>query len=373
MKLTIKAKLLTIPEQYQSLKKTMEVFNNTCNYISQRAFKTKTFNQIKLHHLTYREARDKFPELSSQFIVRAIAKVSDSYVAEKKRFHKFKKYSAVVYDQRLLSFKRLSIASINSVNGRLKIPFIIGQYRSLEGKSIKGQADLTFKNNKFFLNIVIEFPDGVPFNPKGFLGVDKGIVNIITTSDNIAFSGKQIDKVRERLTKLKSALQKKGTKSAKRHLKKITKKQSRFQKDTNHRISKQIVATAKGTERAIVLENLKGIRSRQKVRRVDRQRFGNWAFYQLDSFIVYKAKIAGVPVIKINPRNTSRACSVCGFISKSNRKSQSIFSCLNCGHTSHADFNASLNIASRGSVNNPIAVRVPVAIAPSLGTASHLL
>jgi len=373
MKLTVKAKLLANTEQHQSLKKTLEVFNDACNYISQRAFETKTFNKYKLHYLVYKEARDKFPKLSSQFIVRAIAKVSDSYVAEKKRLHKFKKYSAVVYDQRLLSFKRLSIASINSVSGRLKVPFVIGQYRSLEGKSIKGQADLTFENNKFFLNIVIDFPDGTPFDPKGFLGVDKGIVNIVTTSDNITFSGKQVDKVRERLTKLKSILQKKGTKSAKRHLKKVAKKQSRFQKDMNHGISKQLVATAKGTERAIVLENLKGIRSRQKVRRADRQRFGNWAFFQLDNFIGYKAKIAGVPVIYIDPRNTSRTCSICGYVSKSNRKSQGVFSCLSCGHIAHADFNASVNIASKGSVNNPIAVHAPTAIVQSLGTASRLL
>lgn len=373
MKLTIKAKLLANPEQRQSLKKTMEVFNDVCNYISERTFETKIFNQVKLHHLIYYEARKQFPELSSQFIVRAIAKVSDSYVAEKKRLHEFKKYSAVVYDQRLLSFKRLSIASINSVDGRLKIPFIIGQYRSLEGKSIKGQADLTFENNKFFLNIVVGIPDGVPFDPKGFLGIDKGIVNIVTTSDNITFSGKQIDKTRERLTKLKSALQKKGTKSAKRHLKKVAKKESRFRKDINHCISKQIVSTAKGTQKGIALEDLSGIRLRQKVRRADRQRFGSWAFHQLDNFIEYKAKIAGVPIIKVDPRNTSRTCSICSFVSKSNRKSQSIFSCLNCGHTAHADFNASINIALKGSVNNPIAVRTPLAISPSPGTASHLL
>ena len=373
MKLTIKAKLLTKQEQHQSLKKTMEVFNATCNHISQRTFETKTFNQVKLHHLIYREARDKFPELSSQFIIRAIAKVSDSYVAEKKRLHKFKKYSAVVYDQRLLSFKRLSIASINSVNGRLKVPFIIGQYRSLEGKSIKGQADLTFENNKFFLNIVIEFPDGTPFDPKGILGIDKGIVNIATTSDGDTFSGKQIDKVRERLTKLRSALQKKGTKSAKRHLKKIGKKQSRFQRDTNHCISKQIVAKAKGTQRAIALEDLSGIRLRQKVRKVDKQRFGNWAFFQLDSFLGYKAKIAGVPVVYVDPRNTSRTCSICGFVSKTNRKSQSIFSCFNCGFTANADFVGAVNIASKAIVNQPIVAHLPILHAPAPGTASPLL
>lgn len=373
MKLTVKVKLLADQQQHQSLKKTMEVFNEACNYISRIAFENRKFSQVPLHHLAYKKAREQFPQLSSQFIVRAIAKVSDSYVIEKKTLHKFKKHSAVVYDQRLLSFKKLSVASINSVDGRLKIPFVVGKYASLEGKSIKGQADLTFENNKFFLNVVIELPDGTPIDTKGILGVDKGIVNIATTSDGDIFSGKQVDTVREKYAKLRQSLQKVGTKSAKRHLKKVAKKQSLFQKDTNHCISKKIVSIAKGTERAIALENLKGIRSRQRVRRSDRQRFNNWAFAQLDSFIEYKAKIAGIPVIKVDPRNTSRTCSVCGFVSKSNRKSQSIFSCKSCGITLNADFNGAVNIASKAIVNQPIATHIPIIIAPPLGVASHLL
>jgi len=373
MKLTVKVKLLTIREQHQSLKKTMETFNDACNYISRKCFETKIFNQVKLHHLIYREVREKYTSLSSQFVVRGIAIVSDSYVAEKKRLHKFKKYSAVVYDQRLLSFKRLSIASINSVDGRLKIPFIVGKYNTLEGKSIKGQADLTLENNKFFLNIVIDMPDGTPIDPKGVIGIDKGIVNIASTSDGDTFSGKQIDYIRERYTKLRKSLQKAGTKSAKRHLKKIAKKQSRFQKDINHCISKKIVAKAKGTQRAIALEDLSGIRLRQTVRKADRQRFGNWAFYQLDSFITYKSKLAGIPVVFVDPRNTSRECPVCHTIDKANRKSQSIFSCCDCSFTANADFVGAVNVAFKASVDQPIAVHTPIAIAPPLGTASSRL
>jgi predicted transposase len=276
MKLTIKAKLLTDKQQHESLLETMASFNDACNYISDIAYKNKIFSQVPLHHLAYKDTRIKFPQLASQFIVRAIAVVSDSYVKEKKTLHKFKKHSAVVYDQRILSFKRLSIASINSVSGRLKIPFIIGRYNTLAGRTIKGQADLTLENNKFFLNIVIELPGDIPYTPKGVLGIDKGIVNIATTSDRIKFSGKQIDTIRIKTAKLKSSLQKCGTKSAKRKLKKIGKKQCRFQKDYNHIISKQIVSAAKGTQRAVALEDISGIRARQTVRKTDRGRFGNW-------------------------------------------------------------------------------------------------
>ncbi|MGC9027378.1 MAG: zinc ribbon domain-containing protein [bacterium] len=80
-----------------------------------------------------------------------------------------------------------------------------------------------------------------------------------------------------------------------------------------------------------------------------------------------------MPVVYVDPQNTSRTCPTCGFISKTNRKSQSLFSCCKCGYTANADLVGAINIASKASVNMPIAVHIPIAISPSPGTASHLL
>ncbi len=356
MNLTVKMKLLPDAQQTESLHKTFEAFNAACNYVSEYAFREKCFSAFNMHYALYRDVRAAFPSLSSQFVVRCFKKVEESYKLDKKAKRTFKKHSAVVYDSRLLSFPNLSTASINTVDGRYKIAVVFGQYRSLEGKKQKGQADLVYQDGKFFLCVVIELPDGTPIDPSGFLGVDKGIVNIATTSDGDAFSGSRVDAIRERTAKVRQALQKCGSKSAKRHLKKIGKRQSRFQSNINHCISKEIVSIAEGTNRGIALEQLKGITSRTRFRKADRQRFGNWAFFQLDTFIGYKAKLAGVPVVFVDPRNTSRQCSTCGHIAKSNRKSQSLFSCGNCGSTFNADFNAAINISKRASVNTPIAV-----------------
>lgn len=366
MKLTVKVKLLPTKEQKQSLLKTIEVFNKACNYISDIAFKNKTFGQVGIHHLCYRDVRDRFG-LSSQFTVRAIGKVSESYRSERKRLHIFKKHSAIVYDQRLLSFRNLSLASILTVDGRCKVPVVFGVYAKLEQRRIKGQADLIYKKGNLFLCLVIELPDSSPIDPKGIIGVDMGIVNLATTSNGNAFSGKQVNRVREKITKIKSALQKRGSKSAKRHLKKLSGREANFKRNVNHVISKQIVSKAKDTQRAIALEDLNGFRV--TVRKADRERFGKWAFNQLRQFIEYKAKLAGIPVVAVNPRNTSRTCSVCGYVSKSNRKSQSVFSCLSCGFTTNADFNASKNIALKAEINQPIAVRADTLHSHVLGTA----
>lgn len=355
MKLTVKVKLLPTPDEKQALLKTMERFNQACDYISKVAFENKKFGQVDSHHLCYREIRETF-DLASQFTVRAIGKVSESYRANKKSAHGFKKYSAIVYDDRLLSFPNLSVASILTVDGRRKIPIVFGEYAQLEQRRILKQADMMYSKGNFFLCLVIDLPDGIRLTPVGYLGADMGIVNLASTSDEKHFSGKDVDNARIRIHTLKKALQAKGTKNAKRHLKKLSGRERRFKRNTNHTISKQIVTTAKGTRRAIGLEDLKGFRV--TVTKSQRERFGKWSFDELRNFIEYKAQIEGIPIIAVDPRNTSRTCSACGYCAKANRKSQSEFVCKVCGHSENADFNAAKNIAIRASVNVPIAAGV---------------
>jgi putative transposase len=105
-----------------------------------------------------------------------------------------------------------------------------------------------------------------------------------------------------------------------------------------------------------IFEDLKGVRSRVTVRREQRGRHGKWAFNQLRAFIEYKARVAGVPVLVVDPRDTSRRCSKCGHVEKRNRVSQSVFRCRRCGFDENADFNAAKNIRWRAEVNQPIVV-----------------
>lgn len=110
-------------------------------------------------------------------------------------------------------------------------------------------------------------------------------------------------------------------------------------------MSKRIVATAKDTQRGIGIEDLGGIRARMTVRRPQRATMHSWAFFQLRSFLTYKARLAGVPLVAVDPRNTSRTCSACGHCASANRKSQSLFCCVVCGFSLNADHNAAINIA----------------------------
>jgi len=214
-----------------------------------------------------------------------------------------------------------------------------------------GESDLCYINGEFYLFATCNVDEPKPDDVEEFIGVDLGIANIAATSDGKQFAGDRVNSVRKRRRRQRKRLQKKGTKSAKRRLKKLSGKEQRFAKDVNHRISKQLVNSAKRTGRGIALENLKGIRDRIRARRNKRAELHSWSFHDLGQKILYKAALAGVPVVFVDPAYTSQRCSICGYTAKHNRTSQDSFVCRKCGHASHAGINAAVNISRLGRLS----------------------
>ena len=350
MKLVVQVKLQPTPEQAASLTATMRCTNEACDWLSGRAWVAQVFRQFALHKLVYRDARAAFADLSSQMIVRSIAKVADAYKLDKKTMRRFRALGSIAYDARILSWKA-DAASLWTLSGRQTIPFVCGEHQRALLVHERGEADLVLRGSKFYLFVSVEVPDTEEKKVLGWLGVDVGIVNIATTSDGKNFSGAHLNSLRARASRLRRKLQRKGTKSAKRLLRKRRLKESRFSAHVNHCISKQIVATAERTALGIALENLEGIRSRIRASRSQRHVLHSWAFGDLQVKISYKAARVGVPICYVDPRNTSRECRVCGHIEKANRKTRDQFACLACGHTADADVNAARVIARRAESN----------------------
>jgi len=350
MKTVLQVKLLPDQAQRAALLETMRTFNAACDYIAEVAYREQCTSKFFLHHLVYDDVRKQFG-LSSQLTVRAIAKVVDAYKRDKSKQCFFKPTGAVVYDQRILSFKGLEAVSILSMQGRLTIPMQMGDYQRVQFGRGHGQSDLVLVDGVFYLLVVVETPTAPPIQPNGFIGIDLGIVEIATDSDGESFSGDVVENTRRRYHTLRKDLQAKGSRSARRHLQRIRRNESRFRRNQNHVISKRLVAKAKDTGRGIKLENLKHIRERTTVRKSDRAKHSGWSFFQLQAFIEYKAKREGIIVQYVDPRNTSRQCAACGHVDKANRKTQSKFQCVSCGHVANADKNAAINIAARANVN----------------------
>ncbi len=354
MKQTMLLKLAPTPEQAQALLDTMHAFNAACDYIAEQAFEAKVANKFELQKMTYGELRSTY-HLPAQLAIRAISKTTDVYKRDKSIKPTFRRLGALVYDERVMSFKGIDTVSLLTISGRVLVPFRFGAYQQSQMSAMKGQADLIYRNGTFYLAVTLEVPEPMPDTPDGTLGVDLGIINLATDSSGETFSGEQVEKVRQRHHALRQRLQKHGTKSASRHLKKLSGKEARFRKNTNHVISKRIVQKAKANNQAIALEDLRHIRTRTErtVRKSQRAKHSSWSFWQLRFFLSYKATLAGVPLHTVDPAYTSRTCSVCGHCEKANRKSQACFVCQQCSHTDNADRNAAINI-SRAPVMVPI-------------------
>ena len=372
VKLVVQIQLKPTGEQAAALTETLRRANAACNWISDRAWAAQSFRQFDLHKLAYHDARAAFDDLSSQVIVRCIAKVADSYKLDKLTRRTFRPLGAISYDARILSWREDS-ANIWTVTGRQRIPFVCGDHQRALLKYERGETDLILRDRKFYLFVTVDVPDTEERKTLGWLGVDVGVVNIATTSDGKNFSGTHLNALRGRAFRLRKKLQAKGTKSAKRLLKKRRRKESRFASHVNHVISKQIVTAAERTGRGIALEKLDGIRARIRASRSQRRSLHSWAFADLQSKIGYKAKRAGVAVCFVDPRNTSRECRVCGHTEKANRKTRDRFACLACGHSADADANAASVIASRAIVIRPNADKVDVVVSHGLDLQSSAL
>jgi IS605 OrfB family transposase len=345
MILSIKLKSLTNSEAQTKLEKLSKELNQLKNWISEIMNETKIYNKFEFQKQFYQLIRKEF-DIKSQHIIRCIAEVSAQYKRENK-FHKFRKMTFSI-DKRLINLSLENHSIKITTNGKsLRLPI---KYTKEQKRLIKefkyGQGLIQKIDKDYYIVLQIEVPEKKMRKFKNMVGVDLGIKMLAVTSKKQYFSSEEVNKIREKYTKLRKNLQKKGTKSAKRKLKKLNRKISRYQKDINHKISKEIVGKAEGTRSYIGLENLTGIR-KSKVNRKLRIQLSNWSFFQLRSFIEYKAKLKGIKVIAVDPKNTSRTCPKCGHISKNNRKTQEKFCCIKCGKEGNADYIASINIKNR--------------------------
>ncbi|MGW0626043.1 RNA-guided endonuclease InsQ/TnpB family protein [Streptomyces sp. NPDC002758] len=238
-----------------------------------------------------------------------------------------------------------------TTKGRLKhLPFTGDDHQlQLLARYRQGESDLLCQGGRWYLLATLDVPEA-PQNPHphGFIGVDLGIANIATTSTGHRHSGRKLNRTRENDRNLRTRLQRKRTRSAKRRAKRHAGKEARRTRDINHKISKHIVAEAQRTGCGIALEDLSGIRERARLKKPQRVTINSWAFGQLAAFIAYKARRAGVPLVHVNPAYTSQECSQCHHIDKRNRPSQAVFTCRSCGFVEHADLNASHTISRRG-------------------------
>jgi putative transposase len=354
---TIVCKLIPTPEQASEMDATLRAFAAACDCAADVARRIGSTNKVKVQHAGYKEIRERFG-LSANLAIRAIARACAALKVPEKRHSTFDPTS-IDYDARIFAFREGNWTfGLTLLGGRRKIATRLGDHQEslLKGRKPTSATLVKRRDGGYFLHVQIKDDAPGKIEPKGCIGVDLGVKNLATTDDGETFSGDDVEACRRRYGKKRKGLNQCGTKDARRRLRKIRKREANFRRNENHKIANTIVAKAKDTGCAIGLEDLQGIRDRTTARGADeRSRRHGWAFYQLRTFIAYKAVREGIPVIPVDPRNTSRTCSVCGHCEERNRKTRDEFACRHCGFESCADINAARNIKLRAQVMAPMA------------------
>ena len=254
------------------------------------------------------------------------------------------------YDVRTITL-RGSQLTFSTCNKRIKtivaIPgFFSERYPDSEGWKFKGANIGMDRKKRVFVNLIYECPDPVieENNDGKIVGLDRGVYNIVTTSEGVHYGAKDVRRVKRRYSHVRSVLQEKGTRSARRRLKAISGCEKRFVHDQNHCISKKLANTDDVS--VYVLEDLSSmnmLRLKGKSNKTMRKWLSNWSYSDLESKLSYKCQKNGIKVEFVDARYTSRKCSVCKTIDKASRKGNR-YICRHCGNNMHADTNAAINI-----------------------------
>lgn len=226
-----------------------------------------------------------------------------------------------------------------------------------ENKGIAKMCQIIFNKGEWFAHVVYEITEPeVKLNDK-VMAVDLGIINTAVTRDNqghsTIHSGKGILSVQHYFNSRKARVQGKlNLQFPKRHksktLNNLNRKQKRQINQLLHTISKNLIEEAKRNDvKTIVVGDITDIRKDKHFRKVTSQKLHSWSFSKLTQQIEYKAIQSGIRFVRVNEMNTSKTCSCCGNIRKSNRITRGMYKCKYCGRLTNADINGASNILKK--------------------------
>ena len=354
------------PKQKKALLETMKLYMFSWRRCVDEAWKLDKPTKFDIHHITYYLLQSELG-LKSQYLCSSKDQAVESVCSAKALLKKGKKTSKPTAKQipmrlesRTMSFdKTMEVASIATQRGRIKVPIVwhkqAQKYRDWDYQA--GEIGLD-KKGQWVLRVVFKKEITMPSKTNRVVAGDRGIKNPLVTSDN-RFIGERI--CNEQIRKfygLIARLQSKGTKSAKRHLKKCSGRMRRFQKDCNRKMARELLLSMQPGD-IVVLEYLTGIKDRcgikGKANKKHRRKMGQWNTRGLVTEVENLAPLIGIYVEYVSPKYTSQTCSQCGVICKSNRKNQATYLCT-CGLNLHADLNAARNIENKWRKANGFAL-----------------
>ena len=367
---TVCVRLLISPEDSVKLSETHALYRDACNLVVPIVCKNKVsrlWQLFALHHAAYSKIREIFPALGAQLACNVIRSVSSAYKTElanhpqqlkqpELKTIRFKNPS-VHLDKNTITYREDGTVSLYTMKGRVEATLAPGDHQTaLLTSSKRKESNLVlhrgYGKRPDFWELHITVDNAVqPVSPSELqtkevmMGVDVGENNMAAASTGKLWKAGKLKHNRDRKQSLRTRLQRNGSRSAKQHLRKASRRERRHVAHVNHVVSRDIVNEAKEKKKKlIILEDLTHIRERIKANLRVHARLHRWPFRKLQQMIVYKAIQEGMEVMFVDPHYTSQTCARCG---KLGARKKHRFQC-SCGYRAHADLNTSRNLLGLG-------------------------
>jgi len=361
---TVPVKLDVDSDEAALLRETVDEFLWAANYVVDHAWQGeyKTTSKAQLQEETYDDVREQ-TRLHANLVQNARNKAADAVQSVVARWKQGEYASkphiskpTVVYDKRCATFHD-EYVSLSTVDGRLEIEYVLpddnrdtphSRYLDNDDYEVTG-AELHFRDSEWFLHLRTkaemesDTPEQATTEHSTVLGVDLGVNQLAVTSTGTFWSGREFDHWRQEYEKRRASLQQCNSRYAHQNIQSVGRKETGRFNMMLHRVANGIIDEAAENGVAVIaFEELTGIRDR-----LTEASWGHkWAFDRLYDYVEYKAELHGIDVAQVDPENTSRRCSHCGFTHPDNRDGED-FACLKCGYENHADYNAAKNIGLR--------------------------
>lgn len=363
--ITYNTRLLLSNEDYktlnQYLKSSADAYDECTQYLREN---NTPLNIRDVHDNVYEWMRNHYPTIPAQGIIRIYKEALSALRSIKSNKHSnaktpAKKNLAVRLDKRLYSNLTLGCISLTGFEKNKRKPVHFQVFPKLEemfGTYTPSDPLIFIRDGQAWLSIPFNVPSKPTRNSKA-LGVDLGARRFITTSDGLVIDDKDYKARRRKIRHLKDTLKSVGTKSARRKLDKVRRKERSQSKDYLYRMSKAVLESTDAD--IIVIEDLSKLKANTKAtkeglkRTKHNNRLSQVAVAAFRNILTYKAQLVGKRVETVSPYMTSQIDSRTGRRDGERRGCR--YYCKD-GVVLDADWNAAVNIGvrSKHSISNKI-------------------
>ena len=351
---TYKTKIAIPQDRIHDVERLFQSIQQIFNLHTEWAYQHKSYSKRLAHKELYHAIKEQFPGLPVQYIqstrdqaLEAVKRIVKHQKASEKwtgTVPKKKLWSAIRLVNGCTITFRMDKVTFSCYGKRVTLQLNLSSYHVHTIKDLQFHAAQLRRDKQGNFWLYLQFKKEIreveiPPNPR-VLGIDVGVYNLLALSDGTLIKAKEFKRIKRRYQYLRQKLQAKGTRSAKRLLKHLSGKESRFSYNFCHALAKTI---ANLPYDVFVLEDLSALRkSKSYSKKANRMVNSYMPYGMFCSLLSYKAEELSKRVVKVNPAYTSVTCSICG--SRNTHRCGAKFKCNNCGYQCHADINAAQNI-----------------------------